>query len=570
MSLSPEPAANEPSSPPALPPNVPRSSFVAHARVIGAITFVSRVLGLVREMILARYFGPGPIVDAFKYAFVLPNLFRKLLGEGALSAAFIPLYGRAVRADHRDGTDAASALASSAVLLQLAILIAITLIGEATLLAILIARGDRIGPETQLGLRLAMVMLPYVIFVCAAALLGGILQVHRRFVATTATSVLLNLLMIVAIVGVAARYDLTADVGQRAATWWIAVSVVVAGVAQVALLAPSLRACGFRVTLAGGIWTPAVRRMMRMTVPVALGLGVLQLGVVLDKQISWMMSPQTDGRTTGAFLGLQYALPMAAGAVTRLDWAQYLYQFPLGVFGLAIATAIFPQLSGDALEGDLGPFRAALARGITASMWIGLPASAGMVIVALPAVRLLFESDRGQFTHADALLTARSTAIYSSVIWAFSVQQIVNRGYYALHDMRTPLVWGVINLTINLVVELPLLWTMGESAMAVGTVASFCVQTTAMTMLLSRRVGLPLGEVLRPIGKMALATLGMTAAAAAVRYGIAWPAGKPALAAQLAAVMAIGGVTYVALCLAMRLPMESLMPARFRRKGGRG
>lgn len=543
-----------------VPANAP-ASFVAHARVIGAITFVSRVLGLAREMIVFKVIGPGPVLDAFKYAFVLPNLFRKLLGEGALSAAFIPLYGRAIKADAAE----ANAFAARAVALQLLILVGITVVGEALLYAVL-RLAQR--PETMLGLQLAMLMLPYVIFVCAAALLGGILQVHRRFVATTLTSVLLNALMIVAIALVTLRADLSTDAGRRAAVWGQATSVIVAGVAQVLLLVPSLRASGFRFQFSGPVWTPDVKRMLRMTVPVALGLGVLQLGVMLDKQISFMMSPQSDGRTTAQFLGTTFTLPMAAGAVSRLDLAQYLYQFPLGVFGIAIATAIFPQLSGDAhgaeRGADLTPFRNALSRGITSSLFIGLPASAGMAVVALPAIRLLFENG-ARFTYADSLLTARSTAIYSSVIWAFSVQQILNRGYYALHDMRTPLYWGAINLAINLAVEVPLLWALGESAMAVGTVASFLVQTTVMTVLLGRRVGLPMGEVIAPATKMLLATLGMLAACSLVRWGPTWPATRPGHALQMFAIMSVGGVAYFGLCAALRLPVAHLIPARLRR-----
>ena len=546
-----------------VPANAP-ASFVGHARVIGAITFVSRVLGLAREMIVFKFIGAGPVLDAFKYAFVLPNLFRKLLGEGALSAAFIPLYGRAMRGDARE----ANAFAARAVALQLLILVAITIVGEALLYAILRLA---LRPETMLGLQLAMLMLPYVIFVCAAALLGGILQVHRRFVATTLTSVLLNATMIVAIAIVTLRADLSTDAGRHAAVWGQAASVLVAGVAQVLLLVPSLRTSGFRFRFDGAIWTPEVARMLRLTVPVALGLGVLQLGVMLDKQISFTMSPQSDGRAVGQLAGVSFSLPMAAGAVSRLDLAQYLYQFPLGVFGIAIATALFPQLSGDAhgaeRGADLTPFRNALSRGITASLFIGLPASAGMAVVALPAIRLLFEGHA--FTYADSLLTARSTAIYSSVIWAFSVQQILNRGYYALHDMRTPLYWGAINLAINLAVEIPLLWTLGESAMAVGTVASFLVQTTAMTLLLGRRVGLPLREFAAPALKMTLATLGMLIACAGVRWGVPWHASKPGYAAELFAIMTVGGVAYFALCAALSLPVAHLIPAKFRRLVGR-
>jgi putative peptidoglycan lipid II flippase len=541
-------------------------SFVAHARVIGLITLVSRVLGLVREIAIARFFGASAITDAFNWAFMLPNLFRKLLGEGALSAAFIPLYAKAVRRSE-EGTDQGehhTDLAVATVSLQILILIAVTLVGEAALFGTLWLRGD-LRPETRLAIKLAAVMLPYVVFVCAAALLGGILQVHRRFIATTATAVLLNVLMLVAIGAAAMTHDLNTDAGQQGAVWSIAWSVLVAGAAQVVLLFPSLAACGFRARLTTHFWTPAVRQVLKMTVPVALGLGVLQLGVLLDKQISFLCSPQR-GETVSTFLGITYQLPMESGALTRLNWAQYLYQFPLGVFGIAIATAIFPQLSGQSLD-DAGrkAFRDILGRGIKATMFIGLPASVGMILIALPAVRLLFE--RGQFTYHDSILTARSTAIYSAVIWAFCVQQILNRAYYALHDMRTPLVWAVLNLLINLVVELPLLWTpLGESAMAVGTVASFLVQTTAMTWLLARRVGLPLGGVAPELSKMLVATLAMAGVCAAVRWGVPWSDSTWGLAGMLLAVMGSGGVCYFAVCFLLGLPMESLVPPKLARR----
>lgn len=542
---------------------VSAGSFVSHARVIGVITLVSRVLGLIREMIMYSYFGAGPVLSAWKYAFALPNLFRKLLGEGALSAAFIPLYTKSLR-----NTDGQSHLtfASAAVTLQLLVLCLITLLGEGVLVAILYGRELR--PDTALAVKLGIVMLPYVVFVCAAAFVGGILQVHRRFVASTATAVLLNAIQIPVILGVRHAYDLRSDAGQRAAVWWLASSVIVAGIGQLLLLIPSLRACGFRFHLTTHFWTPAVRQMLRMTLPVALGLGVLQLGVVLDKQISLIMSPQAEGETVSHFLGWSFRLPMAIGALARLDLAQYLYQFPLGVFGIAVATAIFPQLSGDALdlndEKSGGAFREVLARGIKASMFIGLPASAGMILIALPAVRLLFE--RHQFTEADAILTARSAAIYSAAIWAFSVQQILNRAYYALHDMRTPLVWASINLVINLVVEVPLLWTrLGESAMAVGTLVSFFIQTSVMTLLLASRVGLPLGKLWPELTKMLLATIAMTIACVPVRWGVRWPNSNVGHAGALFATMGVGGIVYFAACVLLRLPMSHLLPKRFQR-----
>jgi putative peptidoglycan lipid II flippase len=531
------------------PTRAEATSFVAHAKLIGTITFLSRILGLAREVVAANFFGAGAVWSAFQYAFTIPNLFRKLLGEGALSAAFIPLYAKAVKQTDRQ---AANEFASASVSLLISILIAITVVGELVLAGILLLAPMR--DSTQLAVKLTLLMLPYVVFVCGAAFLGGILQVHRRFTAATATSIMSNLLMIIALVLVAMHYDLKSDAGQTAAVWWIALAVIISGVAQVAMLVPSLKAAGFRFHFVRHFWTAAIKQMLLMSIPVALGAGVLQLGVVLDKQIALMLAAG-DGKTTMHVLGAAIRLPMQEGALARLNWAQFLYQFPLGVFAIALATAIFPQIADDALDAGRDRFKSVLRQGIEAALFIGLPASAGMLLVALPAVRFLFE--RGQFTAHDSFLTARSAAIYSAAIWAFSLQQILNRAYYALHDMKTPLIWAAVNLAINLIVELPLVWTgLGESGMAVGTLVSFAIQAVAMLWMLDRRVGgIGLRASAAPIGKMVIATLVMAGACAAIMHLPFFPdgGGKLTFAAQLGIIMTFGGVVYFAICAALGL-----------------
>lgn len=518
-------------------------SFVSHAKLIGVITFLSRLLGLAREIIAANYFGAGPIWSAFQYAFTIPNLFRKLLGEGALSAAFIPLYTKAIREESEDLR--ANDFASASVSLLISILIALACVGELILLAILFIADMR--PSTQLAVKLTIVMLPYVIFVCGAAFLSAILHVHRRFTAAAATSILANLLMIIALVVVAKFHDLTNPGGQRHAAWWLAIAVLIAGAAQVLMLLPSLRAVGFRFQFVTHFWTKPVKQMLTLSIPVALSAGVLQLGVVLDKQIALMLA-WGDGKTHFHLLGWAIPLPMEPGALARLNWAQFLYQFPLGVFATALATAIFPQLSGDALDLDREKFKSIVRKGVEAALFIGLPASAGMVIIAEPCVRLLFE--RGEFTAHDSILTARSTAIYAAAIWAFSLQQILNRAYYALHDMKTPLIWTSVNLAINLIVEIPLLWTpLRESAMAVGTLASFAVQSVLMLYMLDRRMGgLGLAPVLPRIGGMIVATILMTLACLVVQKLPFFPRGASHFtwAMQLSILMSIGGAVYFA------------------------
>lgn len=578
-----DPVVSLPFSPaaPAAPDRQDPKSFVWHAKLIGSITFISRILGMARESIAANYFGAGAIWSAFTVAFMIPNLFRKLFGEGALSAAFIPLYAQAIKREQLGETDPelnATDFAIASVNLLCGILIALTVIGELVLIALLFVP---MRPDYLLAVKLTIIMLPYVLMICGTAFLGAILQVHHRFVAITATSIVSNLCLIIAIIVAAKSFDLKSVAGQESGVRWLAFSVLIAGVIQVMMLLPSLRAVGFRFRFILHLWTPAIRKMLWMTLPVALGAGVLQISVMLDKGVSFLLA-EGGGKSTFTLFGHVIRYPMAEGAAARLNWAQFMYQFPLGVFAIALATAIFPRLSADALPtsnkaaqspdasgsgGILIPdsFKTVLRKGVEAALFIGLPASVGMIVVRYPAVRLLFQ--RGNFNTTDTSWVALSTAIYSAAIWAFSLQQILNRAYYALHDTVTPLVWGIANLALNTLIELPLLWTpLRESGMAVGTLVSFAVQSIVMLWMLDRRVGgLHLRASFVAITKMILASAAMWLACMAIQYTPLYPHGDRKLtwAIQLIELMTVGGVTYFALCAAMGMnALQRLLPRR--------
>ena len=525
-----------------------------HARLIGSITLVSRLLGLVRESKAADAFGASAVWSAFTFAFSIPNLFRRLFGEGALAAAFIPLYAQSRKSADPEHVEQSRRFASASVNLLLLILLAITILGELLLISLLTLdmRADYV-----LGLKLTMVMLPYVMLVCGTAFCGAILQVHARFAATASTSLVLNACLIAAIYLASFRLDLSSEQGKERGVMWLAFSVLVAGVIQIAMLVPSLRAVGFRFDWRVSLWSPMVRKMLLLSVPVALGAGVLQISTLLDKSIAFFLAAG-DGQSHFQILGHSIAYPMIEGAAARLNWAQFMYQFPLGVFAIALATAIFPKLASSVVTGEQvgDDFRRVLRRGIESSLLIGLPATVGMVVIAQPAVQLLFE--RGRFTSADTHLTALSTAIYSAAIWAFSLQQILNRAFYALHDTKTPLVWGMWNLLINLAVELPLIWTgLGEGGMAVGTLVAFSVQAIAMTWMLSRRVdGIGFGQIKTNVIKMVVASLLMGVVCVAVRAACAGYLPlhhKSAQALQVAAIACVGGVVYFAACELMGL-----------------
>jgi putative peptidoglycan lipid II flippase len=571
------------------------SSFVGHAKLIGLLTLASRVLGMAREIVMAHYLGVGLVASAFSAAFTVPNLFRKLFGEGALSAAFIPLYAQAVKREregdsgldqlstpHPAPSTSSNEFAAASVNLLMAILIGVTVLGELAIGAIVLF-APSLRPDWLLTLKYAAIMLPYVILICGTAFLGGILQVHRRFGPAAAAPIILNVCHVAVVVTGAWALGMNpwrrVPLGLREQTilgYWLGFAVLVAGVLQLLILWPGLRAVGFRFKAVLHFWTPAVRRMLKLTLPVAIGAGVLQISVLLDKGISLLLSQYPvaggGGQTVTHFQlwGWTVRYPMESGALARLSVAQFLYQFPLGVFAIALATAIFPGLSEGAFDADREGFKATMRQGIEATLFEGLPASLGLILVREPAVRLLFQ--HGLISAHDAELIARSVLFYSMAIWAFSLQQIVSRAYYALHDTTTPLVMSVVTLSVNLAVEIPLLWTrLGESGMAVGTFASFGVQAVVMLGMLDRRVGgLGLGKLARPVAKMLVATTAMGVALWILKSSPLYPTGsrRSIWLAQLVLMTAAGAGVYFAACEAMGVGiMEHLRPKRRRARG---
>ena len=550
-------------------PRPSHASYVSHAKLIGVVTLLSRLLGMAREACASNFFGAGAAYSAFTVAFTVPNLFRKLLGEGALSAAFIPLYAQAVKHE-KEGTGgalSANDFAAASVNLLCAILLLITLVGEAGLWA---STFFELRPKNLLGVHLTMIMLPYVLLVCGTAFLSGILQVHARFAAAAATAIVLNACHIIAIIIAAHRFNLSTPQGMERGVHWLSWTVLLAGCLQISMLLPSLRAVGFHFKPDFHIFTPAIRRMLVLTLPVALGAGVLQISTMLDRGLSFFLA--SDGsKTTFTLLHHIIRYPLAPGAAARLNWAQFLYQFPLGVFAIALATAIFPKLSTDATHGLASnevpdQFRNVLRQGIEASLFIGLPASIGLIVVRMPAVRLMFQ--QGKFTDTDTQWVALSTAIYSAAIWAFSLQQILNRAYYALHDTVTPLIWGVMNLVVNTAIEVPLLWThLGESGMAVGTLVSFAMQSLIMLWMLDRRVGgIGLRRSARPVAIMLTASAAMLGVCLLLQHLPIYPHGQRKLiwAIQLLMLMVAGGLTYFGTCAAMGIAVMAHVQRRRR------
>lgn len=429
-------------------PTQDHGSLGRDTRTVAGLTLVSRVMGLVRDLVTVRVFGDTAVGSAFAAAFAIPNMFRRLFGEGALSAAFIPEYTTLSDED----PDAADRFASLVVGSLALITGAITVLIELALLAVLIAApGDE---HRTLSLKLIMVCLPFMPAICIAAILGGMLQARGKFGPWAAAPVLLNLCVIAA----ALPYFF---INTDPATWAypIAAAAVVSGVLQVLWSLWALRGM-VRWTRAFGDVQGRARTMLRRMIPVLIGLGTLQVNSFVDTLIA--MWPNWVGPTV---LGRGYPLDESANAV--LFYSQRLYQFPLGVFGIAVATAAFPVLARDAK--DPARFASTLGRGVRLSLFIGLPATFGLLAVRGPLVEVLY-SGMGDGFSAEGVRRASAVLLgYSAAVWAYSLNQLYTRAFYAAGDTRTPMRIAVAMVGANVTLNCVLIWWLSEAGLAWST-----------------------------------------------------------------------------------------------------
>ncbi|MDX9911542.1 MAG: murein biosynthesis integral membrane protein MurJ [Phycisphaerales bacterium] len=515
-------------------------------RTFGGLTLVSRIAGLARDLATVRIFGDTAIGSAFAAAWAIPNLFRRLFGEGALAAAFVPEYARL---DH-DDTQARDALASVTVLLLTLVTSLITLAGEAIVLVLLLTLPP--DPERDLSLRLVMVMLPFMPVICVCAILGGMLQVHGRFGPSAAAPILLNVFVIAS----AAPFMVWRDLGAITAAYVVGVASVLSGVAQLAWFAWALKG-RVQWTRVVGPARDAGRRMLKRLGPVAIGLGTLQVNATIDTLIA--MWPNWVGPT---MLGRTYPLDAASNSI--LSYTQRLYQFPLGVFGIAVATAAFPALSRHARNADR--FREVLVNGLRLSLFIGLPASVGLWLVREDLCAVMF-SGGGGFSEEGVERAARVLSGYAMGVWAYSLNHVLTRGFYARGDTTTPMRVSLVMVAVNLTLNLTLIWPMGEAGLAWSTSISAMGQTVALGLLLRRatRTGdaasstTPTTET-RPhahpggVWRTLAATLFMAACVWGVLLVLTPGGGWWARTGVLAASCVTGGLAYLGAARALRTP----------------
>lgn len=401
---------------------------------VGAWTLLSRIVGFLRDVLIAAYLGAGPVAEAFLVAFSLPNMFRRFFAEGAFNTAFVPLFSKKFESgeDPRGfAEDAFSGLAFIVLLVTLVAMVAMPWL-------VLAMAGGFAGDERlPLAVLYGRICFPYILFISLTALLSGLLNAGGRFVAAAGAPVLLNLIFIAAMLaGDYAGWDMGLTMA------W---ATPLTGLAQLALVWVAAARMGYPLRLRRPRMTPDLKRLLTIAGPAVLAGGVVQINLLVGRQV-------------GSFFD---------GAIAWLSYADRLYQLPLGVVGIAIGIVLLPDISRRLKAGDVFGSRYALSRATEFALFLTLPAAVALVVIPVPLIAVLYE--RGAFTASDTLPTALALAVYGAGLPAFILQKVLQPLYFAREDTKTPFRFALWSMVINAGLAIGLAPTLGFIAAALGT-----------------------------------------------------------------------------------------------------
>ncbi len=449
------------------------------AGVVSLFTFLSRVLGLIRDMVIAGLFGSGLTADAFFVAFRIPNLLRRLFAEGSLTIAFIPVFTEYLT---KKGKNDAFEMARAALTLLSLALTVITLLG--VLFSPWIVRIQAFGfggsgMKYDLTVLLTRITFPYIFFISLVAFFMGILNSLRHFAAPAAAPILLN----AGIIGGAfllSPYLSEPIVG-------VALGVFIGGMLQVALQIPWIMKSGMRLLPLWMPGHPAIRRIGSLMLPAVFGSAVYQFN---------------------QFMGTLLASFLPEGSISWLYYADRVVQFPLGVFAIAISTAVLPSLSGHAAEKDLDEFNRTLSHALRLVFFVTIPATLGLISLGGPIISILFQ--RGAFSAHSAIMTHQALFYYTLGLWAFSGIRILVSAFYAFQDTKTPVKVAIVALVVNIALSLILMGPLRHGGLALALSVASAVQFLLLALLLLRRNrGLNFRPVFVSVARSALASLVM-------------------------------------------------------------
>ncbi len=482
--------------------------------VISLFTVVSRVLGLVRDQLGAAVFGGSVLNDAFLTAFRVPNLFRRLLGEGALTAAFIPTLQEELRDRGEPGAFALLNKVASWLLV---------VTGALVVVAMVVFSQSRLigGQESKwyLAADLTVIMFPYLLMVCLAAAFNATLNVLQRFTEPALSPIWLNVAMIASLIG-AWKHFASSSQGE---IYWLCAGVLIGGFFQMCVPAAVLVRVGWRPRFELEL-APRVRQIAMLMAPGLFGTAIYQINT---------------------FVSGMLAFSLAEGSATMLFYANRLMELPIGVFAIAVSTVVYPLIAKHAVEGNFDGMANDFRRGLRLILVINIPAAAGLALLSGPIVRVIYR--HGEFSAANASAMTPLLALFVIGLPFFSINSLTVRAFYAVKDTATPVKIAAVDFVVNLVLSLVLRQWLGAAGLVIASTTAIFVQMVLLQRALSKRLpGMTLAPLWPTIGKIAGATAAMSAivwGGAAVLHAL-WPGTRLADLVAILVLIPLGVAVY--------------------------
>jgi putative peptidoglycan lipid II flippase len=428
------------------------------AGVLGSATMLSRIMGMVRDMVVSRLFGAGLATDAFFAAFQIPNMLRRFFAEGALTSAFVPTFSHTLT---QRGEKGARELANICFTLLTIVMAAITLAGilfSPWIVGVMFPGFKTVPGKFELTVLLNRLMFPYIFFISLVALCMGILNTLRHFFTPAISTVFLNVCMILAALLLRGFFEVPITA--------LAAGVLIGGCAQLIMQLPVLWKKGFPLCLNFDFNNPEVRHIAVLMLPATFGVGVYYLNITVSAILASLL-PQ--------------------GSVSYLYYAQRLFEFPQGIFTVSVAQAVLPSMSRQAAEGDMAGMKESLAFGLRLTLFITIPAMAGLLACSTPIFSLLFMG--GEFDYAKAVNSAQALLYYSLGLSFVAMTRVLAPAFFALKDTKTPVWTAFVAFLLNALFSLMLMKPLLHGGLALATTLSALVNMLLLLWFLRRKIG---------------------------------------------------------------------------------
>ncbi|HEY3308955.1 MAG TPA: murein biosynthesis integral membrane protein MurJ [Desulfuromonadaceae bacterium] len=435
-----------------------KRNILKAAGVLGSATMLSRIMGMIRDMVVARLFGAGFATDAFIAAYQIPNMLRRFFAEGALTSAFVPIFSETLT---KHGKERARELANTCFTLLTIVMASITLLGiifSPFIVSLMFPGFSNVPGKYELTVLLNRIMFPYIFFISLVALCMGILNTVRHFFTPAISTVFLNISSIMSALLLRVFFEIPITA--------LAVGVLIGGILQLILQLPVLWNKGFSIRPNFEFNCPELRRIAMLMLPATFGVGVYYLNITVSAILASLL-PQ--------------------GSVSYLYYAQRLFEFPQGIFTVSVAQAVLPSMSRQAAEGDLEGMKESLAFGLRLTLFITIPAMVGLIACSTPIFSLLFMG--GAFDYAKAVSCGEALLYYSLGLSFVALARVLAPAFFALKDMKTPVWTALAAFLLNLGFSLALMGPLQHGGLALASTLSACGNMLLLLWFLRKKIG---------------------------------------------------------------------------------